>query len=132
MANFQYKSGTWQDVPSYAHPDGAGSIQVVYPEAADRDGQGNPCGAVGLPHIEIRSPQMRGDGWGWWQAWFGSATALTAAVSVTAYDPRTAAWVKYAGTLLRPTAGGVQPGSSAGNTLYQDVTITIERVAVTA
>lgn len=131
MADFQYKNVTWQDVPAYAHPDKAGSITVVYPEAADRDGLGNPCGAVGLPHIEIRSPQMRGDGWAWWNAWFADANALTASLSVTGYNPRTGAWVKYAGTLLRPT-GQAQPGGSATNTVYTDVTIIVDRVSVTS
>lgn len=130
MSSFQYKSGSWTDVPSYAHPDDEGTVIVVYPETPERDGQGNPCAGIGLPSIQIQARTMRGDGWGWWQAFFGGATALTAAISLTAWDPRSAAWVKYAGTLLRPT-GTVKPGASAGQTLYRDVSIVVERVTVT-
>ena len=131
MAAFQYKSGTWQDIPDVAHPDDQGSISVEYPEAADRDGMGNPCGAVGLPRIVVRSSIMTGTGWNWWQAFFANATALSAAISVTAFDPRTGTWPKWAGTLIRPTAGNVQPGATAARTLYQDVEIVIEQVAST-
>lgn len=131
MANFQYKSGTWQDIPDYAHPDDEGSVQVLYPEAAERDGLGVPCGAIGLPHIEIAARLMTGTGWNWWHAFFGGATALSVAISVTAYDPRTGAWVKYAGTLLRPSAGAVQPGTGAASTIYRDVTIIVDRITVT-
>jgi len=130
MADFQYKSGTWQDVPAYAHPDDEGSITVVYPEPTERDGLGAPCGAIGLPHIEILATQMRGDGWAWWQAFFADANALTAAISLTAYNPRTATWIKYAGTLLRPL-GNARPGGSATNTIYTDVTIIVEQITVT-
>lgn len=127
MSSFQYKSGTWQDVPSYAHPDYEGSVMVVYPEAAERDGLGNPCGAIGLPHIEIQARLMRGDGWAWWQAFFASSTQLTATLpGITAYDPRTGVWGHYIGTLLRPTVGITQPGGSASNTLCRDVNIVIE------
>lgn len=132
MADFQYKTGgSWVDVPDYAHPDDTGAIQVTYPPATERDGVGTPCGAIGLPKIVIRGGMMRGDGWNWWQAFFSSATALSASMTgITAYNPHTGAWAKYTGTLLRPE-GTCRPGSSAGNTLYRDITIIIERIAST-
>lgn len=132
MANFQYKNSTWQDIPDYAHPDDEGSIQVVYPEATDRDGLGAPCAAVGSPHIAIQAQLMTGTGWNWWHAFFASADALTAAVSITAYNPRTGTWTKYAGTLLRPLASTVQPGTGAASTVYRDVSIIVERISVTS
>jgi hypothetical protein len=133
MGSFQYKNGsTWTDIPDAAKPDNeGGSIVVVYPEPQARDGNGNPCGAIGQPHISIRFSRMLGSGMAFWQGLFPNATALSVAVSVTAFDPRTGAWVKYAGTLLRPTSGTVQARTSGGQTWFREGEIVIDAITVT-
>lgn len=134
MGSFQYKSGaTWYDVPDAAKPDtDGGSVMVVYPEATARDGQGNPCGAVGQAKIVIKFSRMTGTGMDFWRAFFASAIALTAAVTgVTAFDPRSGTWQKYSGTLLRPTFETVQAGSTALRTWYKNGEITIDSIAGT-
>lgn len=132
MSDFQYKSGaTWYDVPATAHPDDeSGSITVVYPAAADMDGLGNPAGAIGQPELQIAG-RLNGTGMAWWVAFFATATAETATLTgITGYDPRTAAWVKYTGTLWRPQAK-VKPGANAGSTWYDGVLIKIKNLVVT-
>jgi hypothetical protein len=132
MSDFQYKSGaTWYDVPATAHPDDeSGSITVEYPAAAAIDGQGDPAGAVGQPELIIAG-RMNGTGMAFWTAFFASATAETATLTgITGYDPRTAAWVKYTGTLWRPQAK-VKPGASAGSTWYENVLIRVKNLVVT-
>lgn len=132
MGNFQYKSGaTWYDVPAAAHPDDeSGSITVTYAAASDLDGLGNPAGAIGLPELVIEG-RLNGTGMAFWTAFFATAAAETATLTgITGYDPRTAAWVKYTGTLWRPQAK-VQPGANAGSTWYDAVRIRVKNITVT-
>jgi len=134
MGNFQYKTGgTWVDVPDTAHPDDdQGSIVVEYPAATARDGTGLPCAAIGSPRIVIRFGRMIGTGMAFWLAFFSAVTDLSATMTgLTAYDPRTATWVKYTGTLLRPTFSQVQPTATAARTWYMDGEIVIDQVTVT-
>jgi hypothetical protein len=131
--SYQYKSGgNWVDVPDYAHPDDTGGTVVVeHPQAAALDGQGYPCGAVGLPRIRIASNLLTGTGWNWYQAFFSDAIALKATITgITAFDPRSGTWKKYTGSMWRPT-GTVVPGSTAARTLYSNVEIIIADVTVT-
>ena len=126
MSNFKYKNsgGSWVDVPDLAHPDDeSGSVRVVYPVALDRDGNGAPCGIVGLPELVVTADYMLGTGWNFWQAFFASATAETASVSLQVYDERSGAWVKYAATLLRPRCERIRPGATAGATEHHSVEI---------
>ena len=137
MANFQYKSGTWQDVPLRACPQaGAGSVLLVYPETADMTGQGAPCGAFGLPWIEVRADAMYAgssvaDGMRWWQSLFALTTDLTAAISLSAYNARTGAWEKYAGTLWRPTWDEISEDYGDGSRIYTGVRIFVRDVTAT-
>lgn len=134
MGSFQYKNGsTWTDIPDAAKPDNEnGSIVVAHPEPQARDGNGKPCGAIGQPHISIRFSRMLGSGMAFWQGLFANATALSAAVSVTAFDPRSGTWKKYAGTLLRPIAGTVQAKSAGGQTWFREGEIIIDAIAETS
>jgi hypothetical protein len=132
MSDFQYKSGaTWYDVPATAHPDyEIGSITVAYPVAQDIDGLGNPAGAIGQPELLIEG-RMNGTGMAFWTAFFAGATSETATLTgITGYDPRSAAWVKYTGTLWRPQAK-VKPGANAGSTWYEAVQIRVKNLVVT-
>lgn len=131
MADFQFKSGTWQDIPDAAHPDETGSIRVMYPPAQDRDGNGVPCGAFGLPRIEIQSGWMTGTGWDWWQDRFSTETAEYVAVYITAYNERRGAWAKYTGNLARPTSEKLTPGPSVARTIYTGVSIIVLDVTET-
>lgn len=131
MGVYQYLSGaTWTDVPDHAHPDDdAGSVMVEYPPPTARDGTGLPCGAIGGPRIVIRASQMIGTGVAWYQAFFTLATDLYASITgLTAYNPRTATWKKYSGTMLRATYGGIRPADTAGRTIYRDVEIFVENL----
>jgi hypothetical protein len=137
-ADFQYKSGgSWLDVPWRAAPEaGKGSVIVCYPKAADRTGSGVPCGAFGLPWIEIRAGEMiegsdDTSGMRFWQTFFASATALTAAISLTAYDPRARAWGKYAGTLERPEYESPIDDALNSGRVYRSVIIYITGIATT-
>lgn len=132
MGDFQYKSGaTWYDVPATAHPDDeSGSITVEYPAAPDLDGLGNPAGAIGQPELVIAG-RMNGTGMAFWTAFFAAVTDETATLTgITGYDRRTAAWVKYTGTLWRPQAQ-VKPGANAGSTWYEGVLIRVKNLVVT-
>lgn len=138
MADFQYKSGgSWVDVPTRACPPaGAGAVLVLYPEATATTGSGVPCGAFGLPWIELRASEMyagasAADGMRWWQALFTLTTDLTAALSLTAYNARTGAWEKFAGTLWRPTWAEVSEDYGDGSRVYKGVTILVRDVTVT-
>lgn len=133
MGNFQYKNGsTWTDIPDAAKPDNeGGTITVVYPEPQARDGNGKPCGAVGQPYISVKFSRMLGTGMAFWQGLFASATALSAAVSVTAFDPRSGTWKKYAGTLLRPVSGMIQAKTAGGNTWFREGEIVIDAITET-
>lgn len=133
MGDFQYKTGgNWVNVPDHAHPDDErGGIQVLFPPAADLDGQGNPAGAVGLPELVIESGLMTGTGMAFWMAFFSDTVVETASVpGITGYNARTGTWVRYTGTLLRPQAK-CQPGASAARTGYTDVRIRIKNITVT-
>jgi hypothetical protein len=140
MANFQYKNGaSWVDVPALAAPgqEAGGSVLVVRPAPTDRDGNNLPAGIFGLPRVELKSKLMYAGadnttGLRWWQARF--ATTEQEAVgpfSMTALDPRTGTWTKWAGTLLRPTWGDFQPGVSAASDAYTDVVIVLQDVTAT-
>lgn len=133
MGDFQYKNGsTWTDIPDAAKPDDeAGEIVVVYPEPQARDGNGKPCGAVGQPYISVKYGRMLGTGMSFWQGLFPNATTLSVAVSVTAFDPRTGTWRKFAGTLNRPKASVTQPGASGGNTWFREGEIIIDAITET-
>ena len=131
--NFQYKySGNWVDIPDYAHPDDRGSVLVVWPKPSDTTGAGLPCAGIGLPTLEIKASILRGDGWAWWQTWFSTSTAESAALTgITGWDARTGAWAKFSGTLWRPTAGSVAPGGTPGTTIYRDVLIQVRDLVTT-
>ena len=138
MADFQRKSGgSWSDVPLRACPEaGRGAVVVKYPDPTDATGAGAPCGAFGLPWIELRADEMvagasAADGMRWWHANFAAATDLTAPISLTAYDERTGAWVKYAGTLWRPTWDSVRDEQTDAARTYFGVRILVKDVAVT-
>lgn len=127
---FRYKTataGTWEDVPLVAQGDAGteGGLQLVYPPAPDRDGNGLPCGAVGRPAIVFNAGAMRGDGVQFWQDLFGSETAESVQLWLTVWNPRLSAWERRVGYLVRPTCEGVQPANSPAGTLYSGVTITV-------
>lgn len=127
MGNYQYKSGsTWTDVPDIAHPlDDGGGVNVVWPAAEARDGSGAPCGAIGLPRIEITSPWLPAAGWAWYTTFFATTTDLTVTLTgLTAWDARSGAWVKYTGALHRPQ------GSYNGR-WYENVRIVVDQIATT-
>lgn len=133
MGDFQRKNGaSWEDIPDYAHPDDeGGEISLEYPEPTARDGVGAPCGAVGLPHIVIRSKIMRGDGWMWWQNLFSDTTSLYVTIpGITAFDKRSGTWKKFTGKLFRPN-GLVRPASTLTRTIFQDVEIIVDSVTET-
>jgi hypothetical protein len=125
MADFQYLSGsTWTDVPALAHPDDdTGSVRVVFPAATDRDGNGAPCGIIGLPEVEIIADVMRGTGWDFWQDFFADELVETADVSLKVFNERAGDWIAYAGDLLRPTCERIRPGATALATEYRGVVI---------
>lgn len=138
MADFQYKSGgSWVDVPARACPQaGQGTIAVRYPEVTDTTGNGAPCGAFGAPWLELRADEMfegasAADGMRWWQARFANSTDLTVAISLTAYDTRAEAWVKYSGTLWRPTWDDVRDEHSNASRTYRGVRILVKNLTVT-
>lgn len=135
MASFQYKnSGVWTDVPDYAHPDDeGGSIAVEWPAPTARDGNGLPCGALGLPRIVIKFDRMLGTGMAWWNAFFSTATDLSVTITgLSAYEPRAASWKKYTGTLIRPVYGQVQPAATAGRTWYLNGEIVVDAITETS
>lgn len=125
MGDFQYKDGeTWKDIPDAAKPDReGGSITVEYPLARGRDGNGYLCGAVGNQRIVIRFTRMLGTGMAFWNAFFANPTSLSVVIFVTAFDPRSAAWLKYYGILHRPEVAVIQAGNP---TWYRDGEISID------
>ena len=134
MGSYQYLSPDplvgWTDVPDHAHPDDeAGSVMVVWPNAPDRDGEGNPCGAVGGPWIDIKASKMTGTGLAFYQDYFVTENDISVQIAgITAYNARAGRWVQYSGLMLRPTYGGIRPGSTSGTTTYRDVEIRIEQL----
>jgi hypothetical protein len=109
---------------------------VVYPKAEERTGLGAPCGAFGLPWIELHADEMcegssDSDGMRFWQARFASATALTASISITAYNPRTRAWEKYVGTLERPLFQQVKDDTMNASRVYTGVAIRVSGITAT-
>ena len=134
MSDFQYKTGgAWTDVPAAAHPDDEqGSIMVEYPTPTAYDGNGLPCGAIGLPRIVIRFERMIGTGMAFWYAFFSTVTMQSVTITgLTAYDPYTATWKKYTGTLERPRVGAVQPGGTAARTWHRQGEIVVNAITET-
>jgi hypothetical protein len=131
MGNYQYKSGTWADVPAKAVPqDDSGVVLVVYPQATDHDGTGAPCSAIGGKRIEIRAPVMFADGLDWYQDFFSAEASESASVTgLTALNPRNGTWEKYSGTMWRPQIGGVN--YFGATVVYTDVLIIIEPITST-
>lgn len=109
---------------------------LVYPRPEARTGQGAPCGAFGAPWIEIRANKMYeggsdADGMRFWQALFSAATALTVAIKITAYNPRTRAWEMYSGTLERPQHDAPIDDNSGAGRVYPSVLIRVSSITAT-
>ena len=136
--NLQYKmtlSGSWSDVPSYALMgvrDGA--LDLLYPEATERDGLGRPCGAIGKPTMTIRSPIMTSVGMAFWQGRFSNSAEVSASMWIAGYDIRTgsytgtAAWSSVCGYLARPKYARVTVGgddAAINQTIWRDIEITL-------
>jgi len=135
MANFQYKTasaGTWTDVPRAAMEGTfSGTLDVVYPLAEERDGQGRWCAsAVGQKQVLLRSQMMTASGMHFWRGRFATATAVDVEFWLTARDsrgdPAAAIWKKYTGWLAWPKWGRVQVGSGSLSTLYFDVELVLD------
>ena len=135
MALFQYKTasaGTWTDIPRAAMEGTfTGTLDVVYPVAAERDGQGRWCAsAPGQPQVMLRSQTMTASGMDFWRGRFATATAVDVEFWLSARDPRAdvtgAIWKKYTGWLARPRWERVQVGTGSLNTLYFDVEIMLD------
>jgi hypothetical protein len=128
-----YDTDSWDPIPAAAIMGTyAGTFAVVYPAAADSDGLGAPCGAFGLPEINLAMPLLFGDGMAFWTAFFTSTpTAQAVTIKIEAFDPRSVTVKKWAGSLRWPTFGGVGVGSDSARTIYRDVRIRITGCAVT-
>ena len=124
--------GGWAAIPNAAiygtHP---GTYHVEYPPAADYTYAGQPCSAVGLPSIVIRTAWLTDTGMAFWQGIFANSAAESAALSIEAFDPRASSVTRWAGTLLRPTWESVGPGATAGTTIYRGVEIRIVNCGAT-
>jgi len=134
MANFQYKTtsgGTYVDVPAKAYYGTyGGTLEVKYPEAADRDGLGRPCAAIGQPSIIMRSNLMTHDGIAFWEeTLFTGTTATYAELWLKVYDARNSAWTAYHGYLARPKWNRMIVGSGNSTPYYYDVEINMQTVA---
>jgi hypothetical protein len=145
MAIFQYKltpGGTWTDVPDTSHPmDESGSVVVEFGKPTDLDGNGLPAGTPMHKKVVLKTAQMivgakgtgaagQGTGMQWWMNFFATEDATaSASFYCTAFNPRTGAWAKYLGTLLRPTWEGIT--YSGATLIYQNVIITVDDVSVT-
>lgn len=132
MSNIQYKTtsgGTWTDVPAAAI-EGTyfGMLAVERPAMTNQDGVGAPCAAIGNPRIVIRAGEMTGTGMAHWMGRFTTIETLSVTTWQTAYDPHSATWKGYTGTLFRPTWSAVNIGSTAAKTYYRDVEIIIDNV----
>jgi len=136
MGDFQYKSssaGSWTDVPKTAYYGTfAGTMNVVYPDTSSRDGMGRLCGGFGSPRGEINSTLMTACGMHWWQAFFGSATAVDVEFWLTFRNPRTNLWERYTGWLERPEYSRVEIGSGSAATRYYDVKIAVSNITAAA
>lgn len=71
------------EIDGSAPPDGAKPIgngyNLVFPESTGNRGTGEPCGAAGLPRLELSWDAMGQTGWNWWAA--KTLEALSAAIS---------------------------------------------------
>lgn len=138
MANFQYKvgGGSWTDVPSYAiHGTYAGTVELLFPEAAERDGLGRACAAIGKPWLHYKSGLLTASGMSFWNSFFSSSTATSASLAIKAYNSRSAssgsgAWWSCSGYMARPKWGRSQPIDTAAcsRTWFYDVEFVIENL----
>jgi hypothetical protein len=103
----------------------SGTYHLGYPKANEVTGLGGPCGAFGKPTIHIQTPKMNGTGMGFWQAFFASSIAQSAAISIEVLNPSTGLSEKWAGTLKRPTFASVSWGATSAKSMYRDVKMEI-------
>ena len=68
---------------------------------------------------------MRGDGLQFWMDLFPDGAAESVQLWLTVWNPRTAAWERRVGYLVRPTWERVQPANSPTGTLYEGVKIQV-------
>jgi len=121
-----YTGAAWADVPTKAlYSTYRGTCHVSYPQAADFDGAGAPCGAVGRPTIIIESPWLTDEGLAFWRAFFATPTETYADIQLMLFDVRTGANNYWAGKLNWPTFASSGVGSTASRTAYRDVRILI-------
>jgi hypothetical protein len=126
---FQYWTGAaWANIPDAAlgSTHEGGTFVLEYPRANERDGDGDPCGAVGNPRIVMRTPRMTGTGMAHWTGQFGAITDEYATYDQEIYNERDASTDKMTGNLLWPRFSRVFVGSTAAKTMFYDVEIVIE------
>lgn len=134
MANFQYYApgaGSWVDVPVEAYQGTyEGDLTVEYPAPQAYDGNGRRCAAVGKPILRLKSSIMTACGMNFWHGLHDSITTEDVFVYITALDPRTGGWSQWQGYLERPLWGRVRPNSNLSQTLYFDVSITVNELTL--
>ena len=127
-----HNGASWTAIPSAALASTyRGTVHVEYPRAAEYDGLGAPCGAIGRPKIIIEAPMMTDTGFAFWRDLFASATSVHATVKLEPFDERTGAVTKLQGYLERPTHGGISQGSTAAKTFYRGVRIVVSACETT-
>lgn len=118
---------SWTTVPDYAiHGTYMGSLDVRYPEPEDRDGNGKPCGAIGLRNIRMQSESMTACGMNFWMGFFSGEYSTEREFWLTARNPRTNLWSRYTGWLLRPSYERVQIGSGSASVIYEGVEVIVD------
>lgn len=126
MAINYWNGGAWAAIPTAALMSTyRGTMHMEYPEVADRDGLGAPCGAVGRPTCIIRSPWMTDTGLDFWRDLFAAATDTYVAFDFECYDYRQDTTTKWTGYLCWPVFGSEGRGAAAASTVYRDVEIRI-------
>ena len=129
----QYKTsagGAWANIPAEALTGTLrGGPVLLYPEPQAQTGAGQPCGAVGLPVVRLRSTWLNAAGLKWWF----DRTAAGASVEfwLTALDPRANAWVEAHGWLAKPVFNPEAVLLAAAGAFYTDVTITLSEIETT-
>jgi hypothetical protein len=133
MADFQYWDGAaWQNVPFEAQLGPRTKLAVVWPEAKDLDGYGQPCGAVGRPDIVLEYDSLSQTGMAFWQSFFADATAMSAVAEITCPNDRLSnVWSRWYAYLARPQHDAV-PALIGYPIIYHRVRLLFRNAYVTA
>jgi len=122
---------TWTAAPRSAYGGTyAGTFEVVYPEPDEYDGTGNMCGAIGRPHVRMRSEVMTASGMNFWKDFFNKATDSHASIRLSAFDPRRNWWGFYIGHLKWPTWSRIAWVSASQDSLFSSVEIRLTECTV--